>query len=139
MVTRYAFDAHTAAAIFVVPGVAIRPDTVRLAKSTDETQSMPAYMIFLREAPVRDAAAMQTYSEMNRGAAGDFVSKYGLTPLVVYGATEAVEGAAPDGVIILQFPTVADAKAWYNSDAYQAALPHRQRGADYRAIIVEGL
>jgi uncharacterized protein (DUF1330 family) len=38
----------------------------------------------------------------------------------------------------LQFPTVEDAKAWYHSPGYQAAAVHRRKGADYRAVIVEG-
>jgi uncharacterized protein (DUF1330 family) len=97
--------------------------------------TMTAYMIFLREEPVRDAAEMAEYQRMNRENKGDFKIK----PLVVYGAIEAVEGKAPDGMIIVEFPTVADAKAWYNSPGYQAALPHRIKAAEYRAMIVEGL
>ena len=50
-----------------------------------------------------------------------------LTPLIAYGATEALEGDAPDGVVLVQFPTVEDAKAWYNSPNYQAAIPHRKK------------
>lgn len=95
---------------------------------------MPAYMIFIREEPVHDLAAMGEYQRMNRENAGTFKMK----PLVVYGATEAVEGKAPDGTIVLEFASVAEAKAWYNSPAYQAALPHRLKAADYRAFIVEG-
>ena len=100
---------------------------------------MPAYMIFMREAPVRDQAAMELYSASNRRQAGSFVATYGLKPLAVYGALEAFEGEAPDGVIILEFPTTDDARAWYNSPEYQAAVEHRKRGADYRAMLVEGL
>lgn len=96
---------------------------------------MPAYMIFIRDEPVRDEAEMAEYQRMNRENVGQFQIK----PLVVYGATEGVEGPAPDGVIMLEFPSVDEAKAWYNSPAYQAALPHRQKAADYRAFIVEGL
>lgn len=96
---------------------------------------MPAYMIFMREEPVRDPAAMAEYMRLNRENTGDFA----LKPLVVYGATEAVEGKAPDGVIVLEFPSVDHAKAWYGSPGYQAALPHRMKAADYRAFIVEGL
>ena len=62
-----------------------------------------------------------------------------LTPLVVYGALEALEGKPPDGVVLLQFPSVEDAKAWYGSPGYQAAVPHRLKAADYRAVIVQGL
>jgi uncharacterized protein (DUF1330 family) len=57
----------------------------------------------------------------------------------MYGATEAVEGAAPDGMVMLEFPTIEAAKAWYESPGYQAALPYRRQGADYRAFIVQGL
>jgi uncharacterized protein (DUF1330 family) len=96
---------------------------------------MPAYMIFMREDAVRDPAAMAEYQRLNRENSGDFKIK----PLVVYGKTEAVEGKAPDGIIIVEFPTVEDAKAWYNSPGYQAALPFRMKAADYRAMIVEGL
>jgi uncharacterized protein (DUF1330 family) len=96
---------------------------------------MPVYMLFIREDAVRDPAEMAIYAEKNRQSPREPK----LTPLVLYGAIEAVEGAAPDGVVLLQFPTAEDAKAWYNSPAYQAALPHRKKGADYRAMIVEGL
>ncbi len=95
---------------------------------------MTAYMIFIRETPIRDKAEMKIYQTSNRDNMGAFTIK----PLVVYGALEAIEGAAPDGVVILEFPSVAEAKAWYNSPAYQAAIPHRLRAADYRVMIVEG-
>lgn len=100
---------------------------------------MPAYMIFLREAPVRDPDALGRYSQANRASAGVFRERYGLKPLAVYGATQAVEGAAPDGVVLLEFPTAEDARAWYESPEYQAAIKDRALAADYRAIIVEGL
>jgi uncharacterized protein (DUF1330 family) len=96
---------------------------------------MSAYVIFIRDEPVRDEAAMTTYQRMNRETKSDFK----LTPLVVYGASEALEGPTPDGVIVLQFPTMTEAKAWYQSPAYQAAIPHRQKAASYRAFIVQGL
>ncbi|NGY04001.1 DUF1330 domain-containing protein [Solimonas terrae] len=96
---------------------------------------MAVYMLFMREAPVRDAAELAIYNEMNRAAPRDPK----LKPLAVYGAVEALEGDAPDGVILLEFPTLEDARAWYDSPAYQAALPHRQKGADYRAMIIQGL
>ncbi len=96
---------------------------------------MPAYIIVTRESPVRNQVGIETYSKMNRESPRD----PNLTPLVIYGAIEGLEGIAPDGVIMLKFPTLEDAKAWYNSPAYQAALPYRVNSADYRAFIVEGL
>jgi uncharacterized protein (DUF1330 family) len=96
---------------------------------------MAAYAVFIREEEVRDPAEMATYAATARGAGGDFK----LTSLVTYGAIEALEGAPADGMVILQFPTVEDAKAWYNSPGYQKALPHRMKAADYRVMIVQGV
>lgn len=96
---------------------------------------MPAYLLFIREDAVRDQAEMELYSQKNREAPRD----PGLRPLIVYGALEALEGKAPDGVVLLQFPTAAAAKAWYHSPHYQAARVHRLKGADYRAMLIEGL
>lgn len=96
---------------------------------------MPAYVLFLRESAVRDQAEMDTYRSHTRKLAPDPK----LAPLVVYGAIEALEGKPADGVILLQFPTVEDARAWYESPGYQAALPHRLKSADYRAMIIQGV
>jgi uncharacterized protein (DUF1330 family) len=96
---------------------------------------MAAYMLFIREGAVRDQAQIDTYRRMN--AEGPRDPK--LTPLAVYGSIEALEGPVPDAVVLLKFPTVEDAKAWYNSPGYQAALPHRKAGAEYRALIIQGL
>ncbi len=96
---------------------------------------MTAYLIVLREGPVRDPAEMEEYQRKAREAGGDFK----LKPLAIYGGIHALEGAAPDGAIIIEFPSVEEAKAWYNNPGYQAAVPHRQKGADYRLIVVEGI
>lgn len=96
---------------------------------------MPAYVLCIREDAVIDPTALATYSRMNREGSRD----PNLTPLIVYGATEALEGDAPDGIVLLQFPTVEAAKAWYNSPQYQAAIPHRKQAADYRVMIIQGL
>ena len=58
---------------------------------------------------------------------------------MIYGGTEALEGDAPDGVIVLELPTMDDAREWYNNPDYQAAIPFRQKAADYEMYIVEGL
>jgi uncharacterized protein (DUF1330 family) len=100
---------------------------------------MPAYMLFIREDAVVDAAELALYSAANRSNAGAFVEKYKLKPLSVYGAIEAFEGDAPDGVVLLEFPTTDDARAWYQSPEYQAAIEHRNKGAHYRALLIEGL
>jgi uncharacterized protein (DUF1330 family) len=59
--------------------------------------------------------------------------------LALYGAQQELEGKAPEGTVILEFPSMEAAKAWYHSPGYQRAAPHRRKGADYRAFIVQGV
>jgi hypothetical protein len=42
---------------------------------------------------------------------------------------EVVESAGAEGVAILEFPALAEAKAWYASPAYQEASQHRCDGS----------
>ena len=100
---------------------------------------MPAFIIFIREEPVADPAALQAYSGSNRGNAALFMERFGIEPLAVYGPQEVLEGKDADGVVLLRFPTMADARAWYDSPEYQSAIPARMQAAPYRAIMFEGL
>jgi uncharacterized protein (DUF1330 family) len=99
---------------------------------------MPAYAVFIRDEPPRDPAGLAIYQKMNSESVSAYLA-YGIKPIVVYGAIEALEGGAPDGTIILQFPSMADAKAWYESPEYQNALQYRLKAANYRAFLMEGL
>ena len=56
-----------------------------------------------------------------------------------HGAIETLEGAEAQGCVMLEFPSMADARAWYASDAYQEARALRFQGADYRVFITEGI
>jgi uncharacterized protein (DUF1330 family) len=95
---------------------------------------LPAYMVFTR-LRMRDAAEMETYSNGARNSLGGHPAKV----LAFYGAFEVAEGAGVDGMVILEFPTMAEAKAWYNSPAYVEARKHRFLGADYSVVFVEGV
>jgi uncharacterized protein (DUF1330 family) len=64
---------------------------------------------------------------------------HAATYLARFGACEVKEGAAVEGVAIIEFPTLEAAKAWYESPAYQDASQHRFRGGDYNIVIVDGL
>lgn len=68
---------------------------------------MPAYLIVTREGPMREPAEMAEYQRKTRQMSGDFK----LTPLVVHGAVHPLEGEPPEAVVLLQFPTVEDARA----------------------------
>ena len=95
---------------------------------------MAAYVVFTRER-MRDKAEMDTYSKM----AGATMAGHTVKPHVVYGKCETLEGAPIEGAVIVEFPTMAEAKAWYDGPAYTEARKHRFAGADYRVFITEGL
>ena len=96
---------------------------------------MTAYIITTRKGPVTDPEAMAEYQKRTRQMTG----KIKLIPRVIYGATEALEGTAPDGVVVMEFASMEEAHAWYHSEEYQAAIPFRKKAADYEMYIVEGI
>jgi uncharacterized protein (DUF1330 family) len=94
---------------------------------------MPAFIVFIRE-KTRVPEELKTYSEMAQGSTAGHPVKV----RAFYGPQETLEGPPSEGVVILEFPSVAEAKAWYESPAYGAARQHRFLGADYRVILLEG-
>lgn len=95
---------------------------------------MAAYAVFIREM-TRNPAEMQVYA----GKAGATLAGHSVKVLVAYGKQEVLEGPQAEGMVILEFPTMTEARAWYDSPAYCEARDHRFQGADYRVIFVEGV
>ncbi|MFE2285624.1 DUF1330 domain-containing protein [Streptomyces sp. NPDC059443] len=52
---------------------------------------------------------------------------------------EVMEGPFPGTVVVIAFPDIESARAWYASDAYQAILPERTRHIAGEVILVEGV
>jgi len=96
---------------------------------------MPAYIFALRKEPVKNSDAMAEYQRRTR----EIKTTFDMVPRIIYGDIHRLEGNAPDGVILLEFPTLKEARAWYENPQYQDALPFRQQAADYDMFIVEGL
>ena len=95
---------------------------------------MSAYVILIRE-QTTDGRELKIYREKGpAAAAGHNIKRH-----VAYGPFETLEGPEPEGLVVLEFPTVAEAKAWYGSPAYQDALAHRKAGSISRTFIVEGV
>ncbi|XQU09299.1 DUF1330 domain-containing protein [Halomonas sp. LY9] len=95
---------------------------------------MPAYIVLTRE-HTHDSEEMQRYSEKAKAAR----ESHDPQPLAFYGDFEVLEGSAMEGAVILRFPDMAAARAWYQSPAYQEARKHRFQGADYRVFLVDGI
>ncbi|HDZ46573.1 hypothetical protein LCGC14_0640150 [marine sediment metagenome] len=95
---------------------------------------MPAYVVLTRE-HTHDTQEMERYSAKAKAAR----EGHDPQPLAFYGDFDVLEGSAMEGAVILRFPDMAAARAWYQSPAYQEARKHRFQGADYRVFIVDGI
>ncbi|MDH4848002.1 DUF1330 domain-containing protein [Pseudomonas sp. BN605] len=95
---------------------------------------MSAYVVMIRES-VTDQAEMDTYARLALLAR----EGHDIERLAAYGEMECLEGTEADGVLINRFPSMADARCWYDSSPYATARAHRLRGAAYRVFIVEGV
>jgi uncharacterized protein (DUF1330 family) len=59
--------------------------------------------------------------------------------LVHGGTTHVLEGTWPGATVVLQFPGMDDARAWYASPAYRKILPLRTDHLTGDVILVEGV
>ena len=67
------------------------------------------------------------------------IAQYGGRFIVRGGQTETLEGPAEDRrLVVIEFESMEQAKAWYNSPEYQAIVPIRWAAAESESILVEG-
>lgn len=99
------------------------------------TQATPkAYMI--AELTVTDAAAFQKYAPQVTATLAPFGGHY----LARGGRLVVLEEKAPgDRIVVIEFPSMAAAEAFYKSPEYQAIAPLRHAAAHGPAFIVEGV
>jgi uncharacterized protein (DUF1330 family) len=96
---------------------------------------MPAYIIvdIIR---IKDEAKMAEY----RSRVVPVVEKFGGKYLAVGGRFEVVEGKwRPTFPVILSFPSLEQARTWYNSEEYRELKKLRQAASDVDAVFIEGL
>lgn len=92
----------------------------------------PAYVI--AEVEVTDPAVFQEYLAQAIPSLAPYNAR-----LIVRGRPEAKEGAPSAGeIVIVVFNSLADAREWYDTPGYGAAIKLRQRSANTRLLIVEG-
>jgi uncharacterized protein (DUF1330 family) len=67
------------------------------------------------------------------------LTAYGGRFAVRGGKTETLEGNwSPERLVVIEFPTVEQARAWWNSPEYAEAKALRQATARTKMILVEG-
>ena len=95
---------------------------------------MSAYVLV--EIEVLDQERYETYKQ----PAPSSIAVYGGRYLARGGDVETLEGTwQPKRLVILEFPSVDQAKAWWDSTEYEQAKALRQAVAHTRMIVVEGL
>lgn len=68
------------------------------------------------------------------------VRAFGGEFVVRGGALSIVEGEWPHPrLVVIAFPSRADAEGWYHSPAYQALIPLRQKASTGNLVIVDGV
>jgi len=94
---------------------------------------MAAYVI--GNVDVKDPAGYEEYRKLVPAT----IQKYGGKYLVRGGAFEKLEGAwQPKRLVVLEFPSLEQAKRWYDSEEYRPAKALRHRLAASDLIVVEG-
>lgn len=59
---------------------------------------------------------------------------------IVHGGPKVeLEGSWPEDLIVIAFPDLATARAWYDSPAYREILPLRTGNASGNVILIEGV
>ena len=92
--------------------------------------------VLISDVTVKDEAAFETY----RTHAAASIEQHGGRDLARGGAIEVLEGDwSPRILIVVEFPTLDQARAWYASSDYAAALAGRGAALDRNLILLDGV
>ncbi len=95
---------------------------------------MSAYVIV--EVDVTDP---QLFAEYAKGVPAT-IAAYGGKYLVRGGAVDSKEGGwVPKRVVVLEFPSMVQARKWYHSPEYKPLLDMRLKAANAKLILVESV
>jgi uncharacterized protein (DUF1330 family) len=96
---------------------------------------MVAYV--LGSVGVHDPEGYRAYTSQVQATLDPFQGRF----VVRAGAYETLEGEfEADRLVLIEFPTIEQARGWYASEAYQAILPIRHANSRARFItLIEGV
>lgn len=95
---------------------------------------MSAYVIV--DLVVTDPAEFEAYRKRVPATLAAYDGRY----LVRGGRCETLEGGwAPERIVVLEFPDIDRARAWWSSEVYREPKAMRDRSAKSRMIVVEGV
>lgn len=95
---------------------------------------MAAYYIV--EIDIQDPAGFEEY----RSKVPATIERYGGKYLVRGGRLETLEGEwRPKRIVVLEFPSIEQAKRWYDSEEYRPLKELRRRTARGHIVLVDGV
>jgi uncharacterized protein (DUF1330 family) len=95
---------------------------------------MPAYAV-AQLLNVTMNEALQTYVR----SIDDTLRPYSGRFIIHGAAKESREGVSPGDLIIIEFPDIASARAWYDSPAYQALISLRRQSSEGELFLINGV
>ena len=94
---------------------------------------MKAYVIV--DVAISDPARYEDYKKLTPGSLVPYEGKF----IVRGGQSETLEGTwQPGRIVVLEFPSMEQAKAWWSSEGYAPAKAIRQSASVTQMIVVEG-
>jgi uncharacterized protein (DUF1330 family) len=105
-----------------------------LAGRETAEDTVSVYIVFTREKTL-DPQELATYNKLVPAT----LEGHPIKILALYGAQETLEGPPNEGTVIVEFPTLEAAKAWYDGPEYRKVREHRFKGSDYRVTLVAGV
>lgn len=94
---------------------------------------MKAYVIV--DVRITDPARYEDYKKLTPGSLLPYEGKF----VVRGGRCETLEGFwEPGRIVVLEFPSMEKAKAWWSSEGYAPARALRQSASVTQMIVVEG-
>jgi uncharacterized protein (DUF1330 family) len=95
---------------------------------------MKAYVIV--DVKITDPDRYGEYKKLTPGSLVPFEGKF----VVRGGESETLEGTwEPGRIVVLEFPSMQKARAWWSSEGYAPAKALRQSASVTRMILVEGV
>ena len=98
-----------------------------------DNQDKPAYIYV--EMTINDPERFKQYTSLSAPAVHAAGGRYvvaGVKPEVVEGAFDAHR------IVVVQFPTLQQAREFYHSSAYQAARHKRAGAAEFKMLLLPG-
>jgi len=109
--------------------------TVLSARAQAQTSQAKPPAYYISEFELTDAEGIRHYSAAVESTFAPFGGRYAARG----GKVISLEGEQSKRVIMIVFPSLEQAQAWYDSPRYREIISTRHRSAKSRVLIMEGV